>query len=342
MKYIMFILILCINTFATDTVNVAVSNFEPIVFEKNGKLVGYEIDLLNKVSSELDIKFKFINKNEFKDIFTSLDSNEARIGSAGITINEVRNEKYDFSYPHIKTGMSILIKNESVINISSMLFNLFSDNLMTFIMYIGYLLFASLMVYLFELGSDAFNDNFIKGMFEAFYYTNTTATTVGYGDFAPKRVITRIFAMIFLFYPSIVFSGIIIGTITSSINLSSSIYSINDKDDLTNITIGAIKNTTSYYISKSLSKSVVAIDRKDCVEMLQKDYVKAIIFDDVYLSNIAKNNKKFTTVGKIFHKEDYGFMFKENDPLKKEFDKIIIKFMSDGTLEELNNKWFGE
>lgn len=46
----------------------------------------------------------------------------------------------------------------------------------------------------------------ITSIFEGLYFTITTITTVGYGDFAPTQLITRISVMILMIYGILMFS----------------------------------------------------------------------------------------------------------------------------------------
>lgn len=63
---------------------------------KNGKIVGYDVDVIKAIATEIDMKVKFKNM-PFDSIIGSIQTNENYIGVAGITKTPTREKQISFS-----------------------------------------------------------------------------------------------------------------------------------------------------------------------------------------------------------------------------------------------------
>lgn len=72
--------------------------------------------------------------------------------------------------------------------------------------------------------------------------------------------------------------------------------------------------------------------------------VDAVFFDSPPLMYYAKNQGagKVKVVGPLYQGQSYGIAFPQNSELRESVTKTILKFMEDGTYDELYSKWFGE
>lgn len=87
------------------------SSFAPFEFydTKAGKLVGFDIDLIQAVADRLKRPL-VIDQMTFDAIIPALLTGSADAGISGITITEERKQKVDFSDPYYLSGLSILIR----------------------------------------------------------------------------------------------------------------------------------------------------------------------------------------------------------------------------------------
>ncbi len=65
-----------------------------------GKIVGFDIDLMNAIARKSGFEVEYVNV-VWDDIFAGLDSNKYDAIISAVTITEKRREAYDFSDPYI-------------------------------------------------------------------------------------------------------------------------------------------------------------------------------------------------------------------------------------------------
>ena len=87
------------------------ADFPPFEMNKNGKIVGIEIDLMNEISKETGIKFVF-NDMSFKSVIASLTTNKIDLGVSGISKTEERKKSVDFTDEYINVNFALITKEK--------------------------------------------------------------------------------------------------------------------------------------------------------------------------------------------------------------------------------------
>lgn len=86
---------------------------------KNGKLMGFEIDLGNRLGSAMGVEVKFVQL-PFSELFPAMESDKIDIIMSGMTMTTARNLNVAFIGPYITTGKSILTKSEKLATITDL------------------------------------------------------------------------------------------------------------------------------------------------------------------------------------------------------------------------------
>ena len=88
--------------------------YAPFEFERGGELVGFDVDLVNEVAKELDVKVAFLNE-DFADIETGkvLNANFCDIGVAALSIDGDRARVVDFSSPYFNAAQVLVVQKGS-------------------------------------------------------------------------------------------------------------------------------------------------------------------------------------------------------------------------------------
>lgn len=76
--------------------------------DKDGNLVGYDIDVAKALGKELGVKVEFQNY-AFSGLIPALQANKIDVVIAGMTITDKRKQVVDFSEPYFKSGQALLV-----------------------------------------------------------------------------------------------------------------------------------------------------------------------------------------------------------------------------------------
>ena len=83
--------------------------------EKDGKLTGYEIEVLREIfkgSDKYEVNF---NKTEWSSVFAGLDSDRFQIGANNISYSKEREEKYLYPNPYARNPLVLVVPKDSSI-----------------------------------------------------------------------------------------------------------------------------------------------------------------------------------------------------------------------------------
>lgn len=88
--------------------------YEPFEFEKGGKIVGFDVDLVTEVAKKLDVKVAFTNE-DFAEIQSGkvLNANFCDIGMAAMSIDGDRARVIDFSSPYFNASQVLVVQKGS-------------------------------------------------------------------------------------------------------------------------------------------------------------------------------------------------------------------------------------
>lgn len=95
---------------------VVTRNVTPFVFEKNGRLTGYSIELWERVVREARLPFDpdtgYKMVENVQQMLDELRAGLADAGVAAMSITSEREKTIDFSYPFKESGLQILTKQQ--------------------------------------------------------------------------------------------------------------------------------------------------------------------------------------------------------------------------------------
>lgn len=347
---------LCVAAETTpEILSIYVSKMKPCVVieedEATGEVEvsGFEIDLWKVVGRELHIKGLIAGWEftpvEFAGIEEGIKDGSADIAISGLTIRLSRTEWADFSMPIFNSGLGIMVlkKDTGIFQGFVLMYKAMKGPVIFFVLFLltfAVILWASEKDKNPDNDANGISDNFFPGIFEAIYFCIVTCSTVGYGDFAPKKWRTRAITAVLIVVGLIAFGNFL--SLVSVARIEGSIDAIQGLDDLKGKVVLTQKGTTSVDTVKKLgAKPVTTRDIDSACDGLLLGRGDAVVFDYPVLLNYVKENPdKVKMVGGMFDDQYYGFMLKKGSPLKGAIDLALLKLYEDGTYKTLYDKWF--
>ncbi|MBQ3253414.1 MAG: transporter substrate-binding domain-containing protein [Acholeplasmatales bacterium] len=96
------------------------AGFAPFEYTSNGKIVGVDVDIMNKVGEKLNKKVVFENVS-FNTIIDAVSAGKlTNVGAAGISVTDERKEKVDFSIEYYRANLYVIYKEAAGIKSKEM------------------------------------------------------------------------------------------------------------------------------------------------------------------------------------------------------------------------------
>ncbi len=117
----LFVLLFLSPLVYSDTMKVGVAtNYPPVIFKHDGKIVGIEADLAQSVGKEtgMDIKFE---EMPWESLESALNDGKIDVVMSGVSITQARQQRVDFTKPYMVIGQMVMIKADNIMTHSSKL-----------------------------------------------------------------------------------------------------------------------------------------------------------------------------------------------------------------------------
>lgn len=85
--------------------------------DKNGKLIGFDIDMGNLIGEKLGVKVEWKDIDNFSGLIPALQAGQLDLVIAGMTIRATRALSVNFTLPYFATGQAVLV-NKNVKNVT--------------------------------------------------------------------------------------------------------------------------------------------------------------------------------------------------------------------------------
>ena len=324
----------------------------PFVMQKNGRLNGYSIELWERVVREARLPFDpdtgYKVVETVPQMLTELSAGHADAGVAAVSITSEREQLIDFSYPFKESGLQILAKNQPRSSFAKIVGGLVKGDILWLLGGLFFVLLLNSHIIWFlerKKNPESFPEGYVAGLWEAIWWSVCTIITGGCENKAPLGVAGRLTAIVWMLAGAALFTYIT-ATITSAMTVDTLNNDIQSLADLKarKWPVATISGSTAQTFLERQGLVVQGFtDLEAASAALEKDKVKAIVYDAPMLQYFAKNNadKGVGVVGELFEKQSYGIGVPQNSPYRKQITRAILALREQGFFDELENKYFG-
>ena len=315
-----------------DTLNVGYTLSPPFLNKEKGKLNGPSYWLWQEIFEDQDIAFKY-RKMSHEELLSALKSGEVDISMSPLTINANRYSNFDFTVPFHTVQAGMMVEQQSAFEKAmAFLGSFFSIN---FFKALGGLsiviLIFGLLEWLFERKSNEEEfDKGIKGLWQGFWWSAVTMTTVGYGDKSPRTTGGRVVALIWMFTAIIIISGFT-ASIASSLTMNQIDTGGNEMKDFKEKKLATIQaSATEKWLEDHFFTNRLAVESSsDFEDVLLDQKVDAIAYDRPVLQSIIKKDSldRFKLLPIQYNSQYYalGLNRKLPDNFKRELSLSLLK-----------------
>jgi ABC-type amino acid transport substrate-binding protein len=317
----------------TDKLIIGITPTPPFVKEEAGNFSGLSISSWELVNEELARDFEYKVYPSLTDLLQAVEENEVDFSINPVTVTDLRMKKIDFSQPYFISYTGIAQQQGS--KTWSYLTNLFSWNFISAILIlIGVIFIFGLLVWLFErkANKEEFGEG-TRGIFQGFWWSAVTMTTVGYGDKSPKTLGGRIIGFIWMFM-----AIIMISSLTAGIASSLTVQNINDEitsvQDLNRFDVTTVEHSSAQELLDQYNiQSHKVVNEQEGIQRLLDNETSLFVYDQPILRyEIDRINAgdELEVIQRSLKRDYYSYSFPKGSPLVEIVNPVLI-----GTLKTM-------
>ncbi|WP_419914808.1 glycine betaine/L-proline ABC transporter substrate-binding protein ProX [Candidatus Poriferisodalis sp.] len=335
---------------AGGTLSVAARALPPFVIYENGTYSGFEVELVRLLAADLGMEAEIYAVDTVAKQIDDIQRGVADVGLGGTAATVHREQEVDFSVPVLDSGLTILTTAESSRGIDDRIVAFFtavaaSDLPWLLAVFAGAVLVAAHLIWLLERRHNPdFAVPYREGIWDSFYWSVVTMSTVGYGDKVARGNRGRVLALLWIALGTLVFASFT-AAIASSLAVNELRSEISGPADLSGRRVATVKHSAGETYLPSIGIGPVVVDEIDSAyQLLSEGQVEAVVFDAPVLHYYASHlgGGDVVTVGSDFQRVRYGLMVDEdNAELRERLNLALLELMESGIYARLHDGWFG-
>ena len=330
--------------------SVAARILPPFVIYENRTYNGFEIELARLLAARLGMEVDIYAVDTVAKQIDDINRGNAQVALGGVAITESRERLVDFSMPVLDAGLTIMTPTQSSRHFGDRIALFFqaiaSSDLPWLLVLFGVAVLVSAHViwWLERHHNDDFAVPYRQGIWDSFYWSVVTMSTVGYGDKVARGAKGRVFALVWIALGTLVFASFT-AAIASSLAVNELRGEIAGPSDLPGHRIATVAQSAGQSYLASVGVGPVLVDEIDqAYSLLETDEVDAVVFDAPVLHfHVARQGGgEVTTVGPDFEKVQYGLVLSQEDAMFRErINLALLDLIESGVYRQLHDRWFG-
>lgn len=332
-----------------EKIKVVTRDLEPFSFEKDGRRVGYAMELWDEIAREAGIEYEVTKVGTAKEMIDALVEKRADVGVGALSVTSEREQIVDFTQPFYDSGLQIAVAGseadlwDSAKELIGGLFNLKLIGAFGLLVCAMFVISHLVWMYEHKVNEDMWPKSYRHGLWESFWWTISTLLVGGADNKGPVGVGGRIVAIVWMLL-SIVLVSFLTASFTSTLTINTLKGDIQGPGDLPRKTVATIGGSTSEAFLQGKEITIRPMANIDaCIAALKAGQVQAVVYDSPILRYALNQpeNSKLQLAGNVFEHQNYAFALQRDSTYRKSINKALLSLTERGMREDLRKKWFG-
>lgn len=299
--------------------------------DASGRWHGITIELWEAVADRLGLPYAY-REYDLEQVLHVLESGEADIGAAGLSVTAERATRMDFTHTYFGSDLGIatsLRKPNLWMVLVELLFSWSFAKVLLALLLV--LLSAATLVWAFERKRNAgqFGGGPLRGLGAAFWWSAVTMTTVGYGDKSPITAAGRLVALVWMFV-SVIIISLITGAFATAMTVHQLTPRVNGPQDLNRVSVGTLRDSVA---AEFLHARGIAPRYFETVTeglaATKEDEVTAFVLDHAILTYVAGSEfpGQIDVLDDRFEPSFLGLAMSFQQPYRRAIDLILLDYI---------------
>jgi len=329
-----------------DTLRVATKPLAPFVFTTGDTPTGFSVDVWAEVAERLGLSYEWVVYNTVDEILDAVQSGAADVAIAGISMTRERETVVDFTHPYFDAGLQIMVPAGASFSLRETVRHFLSPGMLSFVI-IG-LVAATIMAHFIYFAERRHNPDFqhgyLRGLWEAVWWLLTIVANGEYPD-RPTRSSARRLMTITFWLVGLLLVAQFTATVTSALTVQQLTSDIDGPEDLPGKRVATVAGSTAAAYLDAIGLPFVAVPLiEEAYALLAAGEVEAVVYDAPVLRyySVSAGRGTMEVIDAVFKPEKYGIALPPGSELRESINEVLLEMYQDGTLSEIEGRWFNE
>lgn len=328
---------------------VGVKSAPPFIIQEQEQLSGVSVNLWERIARNMNLLFEYrtYKADEMQTMLSDLEHGSIDLTINPLTVTADRLQRLNFAQPFYSSKLALAVQKPQTSSLVLFLKRMISHEFLSIVA----LLLLVILVFgllLWQVEKTANPDEFrpgMRGLFDGFWWSAVTMTTVGYGDKSPRTALGRIIAVIWMFTAVIIISGFT-GSIAASLTVDEIKTDIRTISDLQETEVGTLANTSAAAFLRDHNIALAGTNFNNVAEGLQavkSGTIDVFVYDQPILQyTLEKENLRNDVVllPYTFNEDYYSFAAPKSSRLIEKLNPRLMEVLESvgwiGVLKQYN------
>lgn len=304
----------------------------PYVVRKGDQVDGLSVMLWERVAAELDLSYEYKTYKQADSLKKAIKRKDIDVAINPIIVSAADFTEMEFTQPVLISNLAIAARADQKSLFLELISRIFNWEFLAGVIAMGFIiLLFGFLAWLFERKANADQfPNTPKGLWDSFWWSAVTMTTVGYGDKAPKTIGGRLIAVAWMFTAVIIVASYT-ATISSSLTIGNFSVEINSLEDLHSASILAdAQSQAQTYLKRHGVNSRQIDDPQKALDMVVNNQADAFVADEImlrYLFHKGDYEDKLLIAPGKYLKQNYAFGLAKDSQFERPINMALIKIL---------------
>ncbi|UJH90069.1 transporter substrate-binding domain-containing protein [Antarcticibacterium sp. 1MA-6-2] len=310
-----------------EQIVIGITPTPPFVMENERGFTRLSISSWELVNESLDLNYTYRSYSSLLELLTAIENKEVDLSINPITVTDRRMKRISFSQPYFISYTGIAQQQGTIF--WKYLGNILSWNFLSAILILLAVIFIfGFLVWIFERrkNKEEFGGG-LKGVFQGFWWSAVTMTTVGYGDKSPRTFGGRVIGLIWMFMAIILISTLTAG-IASSLTVQNINNEINSIRDLENFEVVTVSGSSSQELLSqyNILFDEVINEHEGIDAILEKEGVLFVYDQPILKYEIDQRelHDELEVLQRTLKRDYYSYSFPKGSPLIEKINPALV------------------
>jgi len=310
--------------------------------EADGRWHGISFELWEAIAKETGRPFE-LQELPLSQMLDGLEAGSVDVGVAALTVTAERESKFDFTHPFYQGGLGIAVSQAPQSGMRIVWRVLSAQFFKVIGALVAVVFISGWLMWLFER-KHTDNPKGVNSVFDAFWWSAVTMTTVGYGDRVPQTTAGRMVAMVWMFSGIVIISSFT-ASISSVLTVSQLETDIDGPEDLSGVRVGTVAASTSAtWVREQRLYAELYDSPAEALQALESGLVEAVVYDAPVLQYLVHkhHNKQLTVLPHVFARQNYAIGLRQGLGGREEMNQVLLERVESSWYRELQSRHLGE
>ena len=325
---------------------VVTTELAPFVIDDDGDADGFYMEIWQEVADELGVRYRVVWAESFTAMLETLERGEADVAVAPLAPTAEREARFDFTSAVVSSGPQLGFHDRGTGQRRGLIQAVLSWSVLRIVLFavLGLVVLAHIIWFVERHEDDEgmrdISSDYIRGVWDSFWWAAVTVTTVGYGDTVPRSTKGRAIALVAMLV-SLFLVGAIVSQTTALLAENVEQAPSSTLSDIGGRRVAALEGSSFADYLEGKGVNVVGFPTQEAAFAAVRDGELDLLVTNPYALSVLGPDYDVQAADGLFFAEFETFGLAQDSPWREPINAALADLQQSGEVTAILERWTG-